>query len=637
LAAVGLTALVLASPAVAVVVPLNLTPPSNDANRLDLTLTVGAYGSKTDTTDLSGTMQADLLVDFDPGTLEPTVTAIAFVEETPGKILATDVHFSYAFGLIEVDSKGMKVSPNTPVPYGPVQDGRFSTLPHEVVINGGSFDARIPGSTLSINMADEQLRATTDATAEVDVALTAIGAEQAVYDVRLLLPMAFDEIAAQDPETIRIAGTGVIEAVGQLTHAITGPVTFTWDGLGDGLWGEIDAGTGNSRWLNAADEPFKTLPGAAANAVVRIDTVTVAEDRAAKKLTVGSGTVAVADGATLSLAGDLILRPNAEYVCELGGATNGLIAVDGDAYLPGKLGLQVIDVAAAAVGTTSTYTILTAAGPEGVGAVFDEVPAMHVPGAGTAGHLGLGVFHGGVRYVDEVEPGGPAGAVVDVYNATGGDGNGDGAVDGQDITRLITHFSRPGDPADRTWTENDTAGGTTGRGDGNVDGQDITDLISSFTGDPGPGPPDGGTSGSARAEYDPATGEFTVWADGVMNWTLNSDGLFGGPGLDVAGGLLADGGPAHFVSANGNTVGEGTFDGWLFYAAVSLGSLTKPGTDADRFTLEYVDRFGGGVRHGEIHVVPEPAVSMLLAGALILLWIGRQAPRRNMLGEKELR
>ena len=85
---------------------------------------------------------------------------------------------------------------------------------------------------------------------------------------------------------------------------------LVWDGLGDGDWGERDLGTGNSNWL------YGGLPGPRfpddryTHAVVRIDKVTVAADRTARKLTVDSGEVEIAAGRTLTITENVSFAPS---------------------------------------------------------------------------------------------------------------------------------------------------------------------------------------------------------------------------------------------------------------------------------------------------------------------------------------
>jgi len=340
-------------------------------------------------------------------------------------------------------------------------------------------------------------------------------------------------------------------------------------------------------------------------------------------VTFADGTLTISPGGTLD-AGTLNMNHLAEYVCEIGIADNGLIAVDGNAVLGGRLTLK-----ATAVGDQRgpvSRTILASTGPGGIEGTFREVPPVHVPGEGPAGHIGMGVFHRGINYVksgpEETDP--VTHVTADLFIARGGDSNADGYVDGQDITTLIENYNgnqwKPA--ADRTWPQGDTAGGLYDRGDGLVDGRDVIDLIVHFgRTDPGPSP-----EATAAAEYDPSTGEFTVSVENVMFWTLMSDGEFTGSGLAELEAALPPG-DGRLISANANTVGDGTFTDLLSYHDVELGQLVEPGTDPNRFTFEYITGFGGERMQGTIAVVPEPGtLAALAAGLLCLLPLLR---RRN--------
>jgi len=270
-----------------------------------------------------------------------------------------------------------------------------------------------------------------------------------------------------------------------------------------------------------------------------------------------------------------------------------------------------------------TRTIITSSGEGDILGQFAEVPPVHDPDSGPEGHLGLGVFHRGVNYVDRIAADDPATAVsVDLFIARGGDSNADGYVDGRDVATLIANYNgnqlKP--VADRTWDRGDTIGGRFDRGDGLVDGRDIIDLIANF-GRSDPGAP---REASAAAEYDPATGEFSVSVENVMFWTLQSDGEFTGSDLGgLQGRLPSEEGT--LISANPNTVGDGTFSGLLSYRDVELGQLAAPGTDPGRFTLEYVTAFGGEKLRGTITVVPEPStLAMLVLALLVLSFVGKR-------------
>ncbi len=339
---------------------------------------------------------------------------------------------------------------------------------------------------------------------------------------------------------------------------------------------------------------------------------------------IATGVVAPGPGAaTLTIDGSGELSETTEYVCEIVGLANDRLVFGGqDAFLGGTLTLVPRSVDASEIGTTVTRTIVSALGEAAIMEPFAAVPPSPdfdavPPDSPSVGYLGLGVFHRGVTYVEAVG-GAVTGVDVDLHVAVGGDSNADGNVDGQDIQTLIINFNMPGDPADRNWLQSDTAGGSVGRGDGNVDGQDITDLITHFTGDAGPV-----TDGTASAEYNPATGEFRVLVDGVMNWSLISDGLFTDAGLAAASDVLPLGDASNMASLNENTVGEGGFNTTMTYAEVILGQLVATGTDPNEITLEYITGFGAEPQVGTINVVPEPGtLAMLLAGALGVGLIG---------------
>lgn len=185
-------------------------------------------------------------------------------------------------------------------------------------------------------------------------------------------------------------------------------------------------------------------------------------------------------------------------------------------------------------------------------------------------------------------------------------------VDGQDIDTLLANFGR----TDALFQDADT------NGDHTVDGRDINTLISNFSGVIDPP-----SEGMAVAQYNPATGEFAVSADGVMSWTLLSEGQFTGTGLGGLSEILAREGESNLVSANANTIGDGNFDGPVSYSGVSLGRLTDPGCDPGVFTLEYVTGRGGQRLQGTISVVPEPSTVVMLLGAVVGLYLWQRRLR----------
>jgi len=233
--------------------------------------------------------------------------------------------------------------------------------------------------------------------------------------------------------------------------------------------------------------------------------------------TVGHGTLSIGADAHLEVRGNTDLTTGARVVVELADGAKTPLVADGSVSL-GENNTTLELQWAGPVGREGTRTRTIVDAPAGIPGRFAESPPVEADES----HLGLGVFLRSVDYVaSRGQPEKTTSVRASLLVAEGDDANGDGRVDGQDITNLIANFSRPGDPADRNWLRRDTAGGPFGRGDGNVDGQDITALIANFTGDPGPA-----TSGSASAEYNYATNEWKVSVRDVMSWALTSDGRF---------------------------------------------------------------------------------------------------------------
>jgi len=409
---------------------------------------------------------------------------------------------------------------------------------------------------------------------------------------------------------------------------------LTWDGLGDGAW------RSQTHWLGGNPG---AVPDRDTNAVVLANTVTADADGNALSLAIEEdGRLAIGPGKTLTVAlyteiadghlrispggilkvgGDFEMTEEATYVCEMSPSSGGRIAVEGNAYLDGTLSLPVVSIDQQRGNVT--HTIITSAGDGGIFGEFAKVPPIHDPRGGPEGHLGFGVFHRGVNYVDRAAADDSATAVsVDLFVARGGDSNADGYVDGRDVMTLIANYNgNVLDPvADRTWDRGDTAGGLFDRGDGLADGRDVIDLIVNF-GRSDPGVP---REAAATAEYNPATGEFSVSVENVMFWTLQSDGDFTGSDLGGLEAVLASG-DGILISANANTIGNGTFTGLLSYGDVELGQLAAPGTDPGRFTLEYVTGFGGEKIRGTISVVPEPStLVMLILGLAMLVLVAKR-------------
>ncbi len=448
-----------------------------------------------------------------------------------------------------------------------------------------------------------------------------------------------------DPSLIGSGDTFVPAYVDHINTAMVGEqVTllptpeFTWDGLGDGDWHSA------SRWI--ADPP-NTLPDRYHTVTVHLDTVTVAADAGAYSLQVSdAGQLNVeaghalqvvsqvgVDTGKLSLHGTLDTRGAAftaaeleiapgglldvvrdvtieqtEYVCQLGGPTQGQIIAGGDVILGdgNTLTLEAIDflgdLSAGQWGNQSR-TILTAAGA--VAGTFDQIP--------TDLYLGHGVFYQGVVYDDHS-------VVVDLLQAAPGDTDGNHKVEGPDIFAIITaSLFGDGEVLNPDGTYKAVWG--TGDFDGNhkVEGPDIFLLLNAslfgdgiYSNNPAPAP-------AARAGGDV---KLVVTADGLV--IDAGDATVTGFVLSSESGILT-GNDANniglFQEDNDETI-SGAF-AMQIKGEHSLGDVIGE-TDVDLagdLTLAYTLVGVPGVFTASV-VVPEPGTLLLLLSGFVglLLW-----------------
>jgi len=252
------------------------------------------------------------------------------------------------------------------------------------------------------------------------------------------------------------------------------PTIFYWDESGEGRWDDP------TRWLAQGGQPTSMSPDQTSDVVVRSGTLSVPDSVAVRNLKVESGSVLIQPGAVLTVEENVEFNADARFVCQVDGSARGTIEANGTVQLGGTLDIRPLGVDGAVLDAIQTQTIITAAG--GVLGQFDALPPVHGFRRGPSGHLGIGVFHKGTHYVGRSGPDDPASRVdVDLFFAQQGDSNGDGYVNGLDLNIVFPHMSRPGEPADRSWVQGDTAGGPIGRGDGCVNQADLDDLLAHFT------------------------------------------------------------------------------------------------------------------------------------------------------------
>ncbi len=261
---------------------------------------------------------------------------------------------------------------------------------------------------------------------------------------------------------------------GTITIAAAGP-TLSWDGQGNGNWGDIDGGTGQSRWQDAAGSPVAQLPSGATDVVVGSDVVTVAEDRQAAALTINGGTVAIAEGKLLAVES---LDLGVGGTLAFGGGAQ--LAATGDVALSGALALQP----AGPLGDygRKTETVISAAG--NVTGTFGSEPA-----AGE--HLGAGVFYDSLSYAAN-------GVDVDLLQAAAGDTDGDADIDNTDL-QLILGAGSFNNGTGFDWPQGDFDGDT------DVDNSDLQLILATNLFGAGSYAATAGGAGTVGAVPEPST------------------------------------------------------------------------------------------------------------------------------------
>lgn len=182
----------------------------------------------------------------------------------------------------------------------------------------------------------------------------------------------------------------------------------------------------------------------------------------------------------------------------------------------------------------------------------------------------------------------------------------DNRVDAADIGALLGGFD--GGVADRLWQQGDATG------DKRVDAADVGQVLAHFTGDPGPTP-----AGTAKAEYNPATGAIKVSVNGVLSWYVESltGGLTGSAAtLPAVGGALN--------TDNDARVGQSSFGSQLNYQDHNLGNVAAVGLPAGNLIIRSSAAFGAPEIEGIVTFVPEPATFALVGFAGLALVAARR-------------
>jgi predicted enzyme related to lactoylglutathione lyase len=217
---------------------LTLVPATAIENRLTVTITANASGitaSDSDTTDVSGTLSAELNTDPTGATSEFTLQG--------GNLAMTDMDFNLrALGFISVatiNTSGMGGTATTITPPGlvtpSVSGGTFDASLHRMLINEGAItgELTIPGDPvvpINENFATSPVEGTGSGTGSLTVTPGTVTETHRLFAVTMTLPVDFtdNQTISGTPVTIRVQGT--IKATGTIAVPIVREIArWTFD------------------------------------------------------------------------------------------------------------------------------------------------------------------------------------------------------------------------------------------------------------------------------------------------------------------------------------------------------------------------------------------------------------------------
>jgi len=178
---------------------LTFVPASGNTNRI--TLTVEAINlSDSDTATVSGNILSRLTLNYDPFT--GSLGSVTGLELRGGTAHISDLNFDLDAGWLggaTAEGRNLAASFDTPSPPGPVTGTSFPTSAHTVIMNAGTLHVEgygVAGAAVpdtDINLANDPLEASTDATGTLNVALAGVSELVATYNVNLSLPVEIHE------------------------------------------------------------------------------------------------------------------------------------------------------------------------------------------------------------------------------------------------------------------------------------------------------------------------------------------------------------------------------------------------------------------------------------------------------------
>jgi hypothetical protein len=209
--------------AVSVPVDLNLTSPGGGFNQLYLKLTALGFISDSDTANVTGYIPANLEVNFDPVTFNPTVSGITFIENNPGTVSVGNLDFD--FGLAgSATGRNLKASLATLTtsasPPGPVIGTSMPIEYHELVLNQGNISTSGSYDT-SFDLGASPVRsgATTGSAGALSVTKTGSVGNAVTCAVELNVPVSFSQTVLTNP-SVKVDSNVTLHATGSFTQTV---------------------------------------------------------------------------------------------------------------------------------------------------------------------------------------------------------------------------------------------------------------------------------------------------------------------------------------------------------------------------------------------------------------------------------
>ena len=195
-----------------------LVPATGTTNVLDFDLNAGILGNDSDSSNISGTLNASVDLVFNGSSYDVTGYSIA-----GGSFDATDVSFSLIFGVSAVTSN-MGGDVMTISPPSPVVGGMFDAADQLITINRGSIDA----AGNSFDFAAMPISAPGQGTGSIALTPQSTTPFVEVYDVMVSIPTNFtqDFVIPDVPlfgdVDATISGSGMLVSAGTVTIDVAG-------------------------------------------------------------------------------------------------------------------------------------------------------------------------------------------------------------------------------------------------------------------------------------------------------------------------------------------------------------------------------------------------------------------------------